>query len=119
MMRHRLLFAMVALLVGFGLVMAVTSIPTRKITLEEFAKLKPFKGEVVAIERIPWPKGYVPKSVSGPHYRLTVQKKDDSRLVIERAETLLPGGPDRLVQHLLKGEATYPIDLLKDVNQDR
>jgi hypothetical protein len=65
----------------------LVSCSTKEISMDDFAKLKPFKGKVTKVERI---KSDTPmRSVSGPDCRVTVVKEDGATLVIKRMNTLI------------------------------
>jgi hypothetical protein len=99
-----------------GLVLALAigcggNASTRTMTENEFRQLPPFQGQVTAIQRLEWPQGFVPTSMSGPHFRMTIRRKDDgSTIVIDRVQTTLLS--DRtVVLSLSYAEATFPTDL--------
>ncbi len=102
-----------------GITLAVAAVGcssphVQRVTWDQFTKLPPFEGQVLIIERIPWPDNFVPTSISGPHFRITIEKDDGTRVSIERVETHL-GSPLRMLEHLAGSRRTYPGDLIKDL----
>ncbi len=78
--------------------------------MDEFARLKPFKGRVAKVEEIP--RKHPPRSVSGPDYRVTVVKADGSTIVIQKIETYLGTAP-RLQKLVEKPECDLPDEIVQ------
>jgi len=82
-------------------------------SMEEFSNIKPFKGRVVSVEKIPYEPHYPLRSISGPDFRVRVARSNGSIIVINRIHTTMPTKDRRLEGLKDKRECALPEEILE------
>jgi len=57
---------------------------SRIITEQDFKSMSAMKGEIVALDVIPWPDDFVPWSGAGPHLKLCIKTETGDMLIVQR-----------------------------------
>jgi len=94
-------------------VILLASCASNEMSIEQFAKIKPFKGKVASVEKITYERNYPLRSISGPDYRVTVVRPDGSIMIIRRIHTTIPSNAPRLEGLPDKRECTLPDEILE------
>ena len=82
-------------------------------SMEQFSRMKPFKGKVARVEKIPYQPDYHVRTIAGPDYRVTIVRSNSSVIIIKRIHTTLPLKAVQLEKLVDKQECTLPDEIVQ------